>query len=80
MELIRFCKLGVKRVFPKIWEAFKNDIKIIHYTGLKPWQWHEEPDMPIERELWWRIWEEMEEARSKQGLQTLGNIGRKRTG
>lgn len=47
-------QLGIKRVFPKIWESFKDDVKIIHYTGLKPWQWYEAPDMPVEREIWWR--------------------------
>lgn len=69
-------QLGIKRVFPKIWERFKDDVKIIHYTGLKPWQWYEKPDMPVERELWWREWEEMLEERKAQDLVDISRMGR----
>ncbi|KAG8985515.1 hypothetical protein FRB94_004877 [Tulasnella sp. JGI-2019a] len=70
-------QLGIKRVFPKIWEAFWKDVKIIHYTGVKPWEWHAETDMPAERELWWNVWAEMEDDRKRHGAESLGALGRR---
>jgi len=70
-------QLGIKRVFPKIWQTvFQNDVKIIHYTGLKPWEWHEESDMPVERALWWETWERMVGDRRASGLSDLGRLAR----
>ncbi|EJU03272.1 nucleotide-diphospho-sugar transferase [Dacryopinax primogenitus] len=71
-------QLGIKRVFPKIWQTvFQNDVKIIHYTGLKPWQWHEEPDMPVERCVWWEMWEKMLDWRRENGLSDLSDMASK---
>jgi len=69
-------QLGIKRVYPAHWEAFANDVKIVHYTGTKPWEWHEESDMPVERAQWWGAWEEMERSRLAAGLTSLGSLGR----
>ncbi|KAH7098846.1 nucleotide-diphospho-sugar transferase [Auriculariales sp. MPI-PUGE-AT-0066] len=69
-------QLGIKRVYPKHWEAFAHDVRIIHYTGTKPWEWHEESDMPLERAQWWWAWDEMETARATKGLSSLGTLGR----
>jgi len=71
-------QLGIKRVFPEVWEVFKHDVKIVHFTGLKPWERYEEPDMPVERAIWWEGWEETERERAEPGLESLGGLGRRR--
>ncbi|KAG8826795.1 hypothetical protein FRC17_008098 [Serendipita sp. 399] len=67
-------QLGIKRVFPKIWEEFKHDIKILHLTGVKPWDWIEKTDMPIERELWHHEWQEMIKQRRREGSPNLNDL------
>ncbi|KAG8888646.1 hypothetical protein FRB98_007207 [Tulasnella sp. 332] len=69
-------QLGIKRVFPEIWKVFLDDVKIIHYTGVKPWEWHIETDTPLERELWWDVWRQMEVDRKRRGARSLGSMGR----
>ncbi|KZV97189.1 nucleotide-diphospho-sugar transferase [Exidia glandulosa HHB12029] len=69
-------QLGIKRVYPHVWPSFAADVRIVHYTGTKPWEWHEASDMPLERAQWWAAWEEMEAQRVKGGLASLGKLGR----
>ena len=69
-------QLGIKRVYPHVWPAFFADARIVHYTGTKPWEWHETPDMPLERAQWWTQWDAMEAERVRGGLPSLGALGR----
>lgn len=67
----------MKREFPDVWEIVLKDLKIIHFTGVKPWQWHKPPELPLERQMWWDTWGELEAERAENGLPNLGSMGRK---
>lgn len=63
-------------MYPHVWPSFFADARIVHYTGTKPWEWHEESDMPLERVQWWAAWDEMVAERARVGLPGLGALGR----
>ncbi|EJD40171.1 nucleotide-diphospho-sugar transferase [Auricularia subglabra TFB-10046 SS5] len=69
-------QLGIKRVFPQMWPLFEQDVRVVHYTGTKPWEWHEKPDMPAERAQWWAAWDKMDRQRIRDGRGTVGALGR----
>ncbi|KAG9027295.1 hypothetical protein FRB95_007925 [Tulasnella sp. JGI-2019a] len=69
-------QLGIRRMFPEVWEVLSKHVKIIHYTSIKPWEWHAPSSTPMERKLWWDMWMEMEVDRRRQGLKSLGDLGK----
>ncbi|KAG8772480.1 hypothetical protein FRC16_005662 [Serendipita sp. 398] len=59
-------QLDMKRGLPEVWKAFRHDMRIIHYTGTKPWWCGYDVDQPEERRVWIRDWEEMVAMRAKE--------------
>ncbi|KAG8855582.1 hypothetical protein FRB91_001962, partial [Serendipita sp. 411] len=59
-------QLDMKRGLPEVWKAFRPDMRIIHYTGTKPWWCGYDVDQPEERRVWIRDWEEMVAMRAKE--------------
>ncbi|KAG8844016.1 hypothetical protein FRB91_002918 [Serendipita sp. 411] len=72
-------QLGIKRVFPKIWEEFKKDMKVLHFTGVKPWDGKHQTDMPVERDLWRHEWRQMIAQRRREGYKNVDAIERMMT-
>lgn len=60
-------QLGIKRIFPETWSALWPDVKVIHYTGWKPWQLDAPCETPEEKKLWWDVWREMESESESEG-------------
>ncbi|KAG8843092.1 hypothetical protein FRC20_004067 [Serendipita sp. 405] len=67
-------QLDMKRGLPEVWDAFLPDMRIIHYTGTKPWWCGYSVNEPEERRLWIRDWEEMVAMREMDGDPLPGDL------
>ncbi|KAG9054827.1 hypothetical protein FS842_004046 [Serendipita sp. 407] len=67
-------QLDIKRVSRDAWNSLKDRMRIIHYTGVKPWQCKGKTDLPTERQIWLDAWRNMMEEKQRSNHPNLKRV------
>ncbi|KAG8817773.1 hypothetical protein FRC18_000363 [Serendipita sp. 400] len=67
-------QLDIKRVSRDAWNSLKDRMRIIHYTGVKPWQCKGKTDLPTERQIWLDAWRNMMEEKQRSNHPSLKRV------
>ncbi|KAG8809791.1 hypothetical protein FRC17_009792 [Serendipita sp. 399] len=67
-------QLDIKRVSKDAWDSLRDRIRIIHYTGGKPWQCRSKTDLPNERQIWLHAWQAMMEEKRRDDHPNLNRV------